>query len=774
MDLEASNGATSALRTDLGHVLGDAYVVERELSGGGMSRVFVANDRTLKRRVVVKVVSAERTEGGGVERFRREILFAAQLQHPHIVPLLTAGAVQERPYFLMPFVEGESLEQLLKRTGALPVRDCIRLLREIASALSHAHERGVVHRDIKPANILLSDGSAMVTDFGVAKALSVTSRMRAIDETDGGLTGTGMALGTPAYIAPEQAAADSEVDHRADIYSFGALAYEMLTGEPPFGRRVAQKLIVAHLTEQPVPVAERRTGLPPALTSLVMRCLEKDPAHRPQSTREIMRDLDLLIVANPSGGTRVRESTMASIAVLPFVNLSPDPENEFFSDGITEEILNTLYDVPGVRVPARTSSFAFKGRQVDIAEVGRQLRVDSVLEGSVRKAGNRIRITAKLVNTADGYQLWSERYDRDLEDVFAIQDEIARAIVERLKVTLNESRKAALASRHPVNVDAYELYLRGRHCWNQRGMLQKAMRYFERALEKDPAYALAHHGLADAYGVLGLYAFAPSSAVMPKALAFAERAVALGDTLAETHTTLGFIQTLAWDWKGAAASLQRAKQLNPEYAIAHSFSAWLSTTLGERDNAVASARRALELEPLSPVTSGILALVLYHARDYDGAIQQAERVLDMEPNSFLALMAGSLSHSAKGQHEQAIAQAERGVSLSPEALFLRALLGTAYASSDENGGAAAILQDLERRAASEYVAPVLLSWIYAHVGEIDKAFAALERAYEERACTLGLGMRFPLYDTISSDPRFAALLVRLGLDQTSSSPFSRT
>lgn len=764
MELESPNRATSDLQDDLAHVLGEAYVVERELGGGGMSRVFVANDRTLKRRVVVKVVSEERSEEGGVERFRREILFAAQLQHPHIVPLLTAGAVRERPYFLMPFVEGESLEEMLKRSGGLPIRDCIRLLREIASALSHAHERGVIHRDIKPANVLLSDGSAMVADFGVAKALSVTGRTRNEDEADATLTRSGISLGTPAYIAPEQAAGDSEVDHRADIYSFGALGYEMLAGDPPFGRRPPQKLIVAHLTEQPVPVVDRRADVPQSLASLVMRCLEKDPGARPQSTREIMRDLDLLMVANPAPAARVRESAMASVAVLPFVNLSPDPENEFFSDGITEEILNALYDVPGVRVPARTSSFAFKGRQIDVSEVGRLLRVDSILEGSVRRAGNRIRITAKLVNTADGYQLWSERYDRDLEDVFAIQDEIARAIVERLKVTLNESNRAALASRHPVNVDAYELYLRGRHCWNQRGMLQKGIRYFERALEKDPAYALAYHGLADAYGVLGLYAFAPSSVVMPKALALADRAVALGDTLAETHTTLGFIQTLAWDWKGAAASLQRAKHLNPAYATAHSFSAWLSTTLGDSDGATASARRALELEPLSPVTSGILALVLYHARDYDGAIQQAERVLDMEPNSFLALMAGSLSHSAKGQHEQAIAQAERGVSLSPEALFLRALLGAAYASGGEIDGATSILQDLERRTTSEYVAPVLLSWIYAHIGEIDKAFEWLEKAYAERACTLGLGMRFPLYDRVRPDPRFAELLVRLGLN----------
>lgn len=764
MGLESLNRATSGLQEDLGRVLGDAYIVERELSGGGMSRVFVANDRTLKRRVVVKVVSEERSEEGGVERFRREILFAAQLQHPHIVPLLTAGAVRDRPYFLMPFVEGESLEDLLKRSGGLPIRDCIRLLREIASALSHAHERGVIHRDIKPANVLLSDGSAMVADFGVAKALSVTGRIRWDDAADGTLTRTGVSLGTPAYVAPEQAAADSEVDHRADIYSFGALAYEMLTGEPPFGRRIARKLIVAHLTERPTPVADRRSDVPQALAALVMRCLEKDPVDRPQSTREIMRDLDLLILANPSRAARVRESGMASVAVLPFVNLSPDPENEFFADGVTEEILNALYDVPGVRVPARTSSFAFKGREVDPAEVGRLLRVDSVLEGTVRKAGNRIRITVKLVNTSDGHHLWSERYDRDLEDVFGIQDEIARAIVERLKVTLNESNKAALASRHPVNVEAYELYLRGRHCWNQRGMLQKGMRYFERALEKDPSYALAHHGLADAYGVLGLWAFAPSAAVMPRALTLADRGVALGGTLAETHTTLGFIQTLAWDWEGAAASFERARRLNPDYAVVHSFSAWLSATLGDADTAVQSAQRALELEPLSPATSGILALMLYNARDYDGAIEHAERVLDMEPNSFLALMAGSLSHSAKGQHEQAIAQSERGVSLSPEALFLRALLGAAYASGGEIDGATSILQDLERRAASEYVAPVLLSWIYAHIGEIDKAFEWLERAYAERACTLGLGMRSPFYDRIRPDPRFGELLVRLGLN----------
>ena len=749
------------LRDELQTALGTGYKVERELGGGGMSRIFVADESGLGRKVVIKVLPQEMRANMSVERFLREIQVAAQLQHPHILPLLTAGTTLSSPFFTMPLVQGEPLDVRLNRDGALPVRETVRLLREVASALAYAHEQGVVHRDIKPANIMLSGDSAMVTDFGVAKALNAGG-----SDKVGTLTVAGFSLGTPAYISPEQAAADPDADHRSDIYSFGAMAYELLSGQTPFGARSPQRLFAAHLTESPKPLDDLRPGLPAPLVSLVMRCLEKDPADRPATAREIVRALDLL--ATPSGsfggtGQRVAEKHQPSIAVLPFSNLSSDPENEFFSDGVTEEILNTLAALPGIRVAARTSSFAFKGERGHVQEIGQQLGVESVLEGSVRKAAKRVRISAQLVNVSDGCCLWSEQYDRDLEDIFAIQDEIARTIVGHLRVRISGGRHMTVEGRRPDTVEAYELYLRGRHCWNQRGMLPKAMRYFQQSLQKDPDYALANHGLADAYGVLGLYAFARADTVMPRARQLAERAVALEPGLAEAHTTLGFIQTLAWDWKAAERSFLRARELNRRYALAYSFSAWLFTTLGRGAEAVDAARHAQSLDPLSPVTNGILALVLYHTRDYSEAIRQSERVLDLEPNSFLALMASSLSYSEKGQSAEAIRAAERGVSLSPEVLFLRALLGAAYAKGGQADGAHVILADLERRAKTQYVAPVLQSWILAQLGETDRAFDALEKAYAERACTLGLGMRFPLYDSLRDDPRFSQLFGKLGL-----------
>jgi len=751
----------NALRDELQTALGSGYTVERELGGAGMSRIFVADESGLGRKVVVKVLPPEMSATLSVERFRREIQVAAQLQHPHILPLLTAGATLSSPFFTMPLVHGEPLDVRLSRDGALPVRETVRLLREVASALAYAHDQGVVHRDIKPANIMLSGDSAMVTDFGVAKALNAGG-----SDTGGTLTGVGFSLGTPAYISPEQAAADPDTDHRSDIYSFGAMAYELLSGTTPFGARSPQRLFAAHLTEAPKPLGDLRPGLLPALISLVMKCLEKDPVNRPANAREIVRALDLL--ATPTGSfaasvEQVAERHQPSIAVLPFSNLSSDPENEFFSDGVTEEILNTLAALPGIRVAARTSSFAFKGERRDVQEIGNELGVESVLEGSVRKAGKRVRISAQLVNVADGCCLWSEQYDRDLEDIFGIQDEIARTIVGHLRVRISGVQQALLEKRHPGSVEAYELYLRGRHCWNQRGMLPKAVRYFRQALQTDPSYALAHHGLADAYGVLGLYAFAPSAVVMPKARKLAERAVQLDPALAEVHTTLGFTQTLAWDWDGAERSFLRARELNPRYALAYSFSAWLFTTVGRGAEAIDAARHAQSLDPLSPITNGILALVLYHARDYTEAIRQSARVLDLEPNSFLALMASSLSYSEKGQPAESIRAAERGVALSPDVLFLRALLGAAYAKGGQVDGAHVILADMQRRAETQYVAPVLQSWILAQLGETDGAFESLDRAYDERACTLGLGMRFPLYDALRPDPRFARLFERLGL-----------
>ena len=746
----------SELREQLQTALAPAYSIVRELGGGGMSRVFVAEDSSLDREVVVKVLPPELSAAVYLDRFHREIKLAARLQHPHIVPLLSAGEAGGLTYFMMPFVDGESLRAKLSMGQVFTIPSATRLLREVASALEYAHDCGIVHRDIKPENVLMSHGSAMVTDFGVAKALRAAARPGTTT-----LTSEGVVLGTPVYMAPEQGCGDPETDHRADIYALGIMAYEILTGRTPFAGRPRQSLMAAHIMEKPTPVNAHRNGIPDALAELVMGCLQKEPKDRPQHAKDVVAVLDR-IVAGGDKTDRRAEADGASIAVLPFANLSADKENEYFSDGITEEILSALQTIPSLRVAARTSSFALKGKNLTASEIGDQLKVDSVLEGSVRRASRRVRINVQLINTSNGYRIWSEQYDREVEDVFAIQEEIARSIVAKLKLTLTSGENKALAKRRTDNFEAYELYLRGRH-FTQKGRMNSAISCFEQALTKDPEYALAFHGRAECYGSLGVYAAIPPSVAMPLAKAAAVRAAELAPDLAETRTSLGFIQALQWEWKVAQENLKAAIEIDPRYALAHAFTAWVLSTLGHGSEAAASARLAQELDPLSPVTNGIAGLVAYQARDFDLAIRAGERSLELDPTDFIGLFATSVSYAAAGKHEQAITYSERGVDLLPDSTFLLALLGAVNAMAGRVDAAQAILTTLRERAGQDYVAPVLLAWIYCNLGDADRAFELLNQAYQEHACTLGFGeWRVPMYDPIRNDPRFAALLEKTG------------
>jgi TolB-like protein/Tfp pilus assembly protein PilF len=463
----------------------------------------------------------------------------------------------------------------------------------------------------------------------------------------------------------------------------------------------------------------------------------------------------------PSAGAAATEQ--ASIAVLPFVNLSADAENEYFSDGVTEEILNALTAIPSIKVASRSASFAFKGLQLGASAIGRQLGVSTVLEGSLRRAGDRIRITVQLIKTSDGYTLWSERYDREVHDVFDIQEEIARTIVETLRVRLTTTDEGTLARRPTDNLEAYELYLRGRYCWFRRGMLKRSMGYFQRALEADPEYALAYHGLADGFCTLALYAFAAPADVMPKAAQAVARAVALAPELAEVRTSEGFLELLQWNWERAERTLREAIRLNPRYALAHSFHAWLLTTVGREDEAAVAARQGQELDPLGSATNGIAALVAYHRRDYERSVQECERALEIEPGSFLALLAITLSYAGMGNHAMALQHAREGVRLSPDSLFLHGLLGAVCGMAGLHEEARGILAGLDARASVSYVAPMLRSWIHAHLGEMDLAFAWLEAARAEHSPPLGFGIRFPIYDAMRQDPRFTDVLHRMKL-----------
>ena len=765
--------------------LAGRYEIEREIGQGAFATVYLVRDSRHDRRVALKVLNADPGSEMGELRFIREIRVLARLQHPNILPLHDSGHVEALLYYLMPYVSGETLRLRMSRERQLPIDIAVRIACEVADALAYAHGQGIIHRDIKPENILLSGGHAVVADFGIARAIDVGGIQQ--------LTRTGMGgPGTPAYMSPEQLMGDRELDGRSDIFSLGCVLYEMLTGRPPFAGKEG---FVKRFTETAPTPSVLRKDTPAWLESVVSKMLERNPADRYGNAGDLVVALAAKSTSDPNPGrsqpsndatsaapaftserapyrvnsrepAKLREAQQASIGVMPFANMSADPENEYFSDGITEEILNALASIPTLNVASRTSAFALKGKSLSIAEIGQQLNVRTVLEGSVRRMGRRVRITAQLINTADGYHLWSERYDREVEDVFAIQDEIARTIVERLKVRLTTEQDEALGKRQTENIEAYELYLRGRHCsyrWNISGMVQKAVEYFEAALAKDPGYALAYHGLADVYSILGLYTFLPPAAAVDKAMAAATRAVDLAPELAETRTSLGFVQLLDWDWKAAKSSLLHAIELNPRYAQAHTFHAWLLSTLDQPDEAAEAVRVGQELDPFLPATNGIAALVAYHGRRYDQAIKESERALERDPTSALSLLCISMAHAAKSAYKDAIIHAERGVGLSPGVNFLRGVLGAVYAMAGETIAARQVLDDLLERSKRMYVGPTVISWIYSHLGEHDRAFAFLEKAYEQRDCTLGFGLRAPMYDVIREDPRFGELLAKLGL-----------
>jgi eukaryotic-like serine/threonine-protein kinase len=757
------------------------YEIRREIGQGAFATVYLAHDCRHERPVAIKVLNADPSSDAGELRFIREIRLLAGLQHPNILPLHDSGHVEALLYYVMPYVSGETLRARMSRERSLSIDAAVNIARESADALGCAHGQKIIHRDIKPENILLSGGHAIVADFGIARAIDIAGVRQ--------LTRTGMGgPGTPAYMSPEQLLGDNPLDGRSDIYSLGCVLYEMLTGKPPFAGKEG---FVKRFTEPaPLPSSIRKE-VEPWLDRVVETALSRNPADRYDTAGEMLRALNGDSSGEPATrnargapqranpGTAqasaynplaaapprvVREIEQASIGVLAFTNMSNNPENEYFSDGITEEILNALTRIPALKVAARSSSFALKGKSLDISEIGERLKVKTVLEGSVRRVGERVRITAQLINAADGYHLWSERYDRDVEDVFAIQDEIARKIVDRLKLKLGTAEYEAFGKGQTENVEAYELYLRGRHCWNRWqlwGMMEKAIGYFEAALSKDPDYALAHHGLADAYSTIGLYAIAPATEVMPKAKTAALKAVELAPELADAWTSLGFVHMLSWDWKGADSALLRAIDINPRHASARTVHSWVLAIQGRHDEAVEEVRRGRELDPQS--RSGLPAFVWYLGRQYDEAIVECERGLEIDPTSFLSLLILSLSHAGKGEFDQAVQSAERGTTLAPGSDFMRAVLGAVYAMAGQQEAASAILSDLVERSTRSYVSPILMSWIYANLQDPDSAFEWLGKAYDERTCTLGSGIGYAVYDRIRDDPRFGELVQKLGL-----------
>ncbi|HEY4303376.1 MAG TPA: protein kinase, partial [Gemmatimonadaceae bacterium] len=659
------------IQNELEQALGAVYTIERELGGGGMSRVFLAEEKRLGRKVVVKLLSPELGAGVSADRFEREIRLAARLQHPHIVPLLAAGDVNGLPYYTMPFVSGASLRERLQ-SGPVSASEAQGILRDVAKALAYAHKQGIVHRDVKPENILLSEGTAMVADFGVARAIAAATTL----SERGTITQLGTQVGTPAYMAPEQAAGDPDVDFRADLYAFGVMAYELLAGQHPFAdRRTAHALVVAHMTEVPKALTTHTTTVTSSMASIVMQCLGKDPTERPRSASDIVAVLDAA-GATPVSLPAVNVKTPvagATIAVLPFTNMSGDADNEYFSDGITDDIITALTQVRDLRVAARASAFSYKGRNETLSTIGETLGVATVLQGSVRRAGNRVRVTAQLMNARDGFQLWSERFDRDLDDIFAIQDEIARSIVERLELTLGLRPEKSFIVKPTDDLAAYELYLRGREAVLQRTTpsMRRGLDFFEQALERDPHYARAHLGVAEAWIGLGVYQALPVLEAGRNADAAIAVAESLDPTLVGIHLLRGQLKLyLRADWDTSGIHFEEVLRRTPDDPFANSYMAALCGLLGDRTARSKWAARAVKCDPLSPHIRALAGMSYYFSGDYEDALVLYEEGLAMDSNSVVCLWQAAMSLERLGRHDEELVRIRRAVELSRRGILM--------------------------------------------------------------------------------------------------------
>jgi serine/threonine-protein kinase len=719
-----------------------------------MATVFLAEDRKHHRSVAIKVLHPELATSLGVERFLREIDIAAGLTHPHILALYDSGHAGDLLYYVMPYIEGETLRGRLERERQLPIADAVRIACEIADALGYAHGRGVVHRDIKPENVMFSAGSAVVADFGIARAVTVATLQP--------LTASGVIVGTPAYMSPEQATSGAQVDGRCDVYSLGCVVYEMLTGSAPFTGPTAQAVMARHSVDVAPPIRSVRPTVPDALERAVLTALAKVPADRFATAAQFAGALAAR--AEPT----VEGAEGESIAVLPFANLSGDPDFEYFSEGIAEEIINALTQLPGLRVAARTSSFAFRGPAIQRPEVGVKLKVATVLEGSVRKAGNRLRIGAQLVKVGDGYHLWSERYDREMTDVFAIQDEIAKAIASRLQVTLG-GEGMPLVMPATGNLDAYHLYLKGRYYLAQRGLgLKQALECFDQALAFDPNYALAYAGLADACTVLAQYGLAPPNVLRPRARAAVQKALDLAPDLAEVACASGAVGLICdWDWPRAARDLRRAVELNPRYVAARQ---WLSYYLvfieGRFEEGVAQARRAVELDPLAPLLVMQLGMTLMGAGRYEEACAPLKRAGDLAPTMFLPTIHLGLLYNHLGRSEEAIAPLEVAVTASGRHPWTLAALAVCYSSLGKLAEVEAIRDELTARARREYVQSSTLAIVAASLGSMDTAFELLDRACDEHDGIMVYSKRYPFFTLLQNDPRMERIYRRIGFLET--------
>jgi len=731
------------------------YTLIDRLGGGGMGVVYRARDLRLNRDVAVKVLApAILTNESARHRFRREAMALSRLSHPNIATVHDFDCADGIDFLVMEHVDGETLATRLAR-GPLSEADATPIALQIAEALEEAHEQGVVHRDLKPANVAVTPkGRVKVLDFGLARLLMSSDAADTMALTDAGSWS-----GTLPYMAPEQLEG-KDVDGRADLYALGALLYEMLAGRRPFTAMGAGPLMNAILNERPQPVARLRP-VSPRVEALVARLLEKERDRRPRTARDVVAELK-------GGGTATAPATVTSsirgLVVLPLENLSGDPEQEFFADGMTEELIADLAQIQALRVISRTSAMRYKKTTKTLQEIGRELNVEAVVEGSVRRHADRVRITAQLIEVATDRHLWAKSYERDLKDVLALQGEVARAIAQEIRVKVTPEEEARLAKSHVVDPRAYESYLRGRQLWNRRndeGLL-RSLEYFREAIDLDPDWATARVGLADAYCVIGFYGTLPPGDSFPKAKIAATAALKMDDQLAEAYSALAYVQHYyEWDFAAAERSFHRALELNEGSAYIHLFYANLLAAMNRHEESIRSVTRGHELDPLSMIIRAARAWMHFFGRDLNAAVLLIEELMAREPDFSTGFLWASPIYEAHGDYEKALRAAIRGGEMTARNPWALSGMGRALAKMGRQPEAETILAELRNLASSRYVSPYDLALVCEALGLDDEAFAQLERAYELRANMLVLLGVDPRWDRLRPDPRFAELMKRM-------------
>jgi len=800
-DANAAPDVKKAARA--GTMLGEFgdYELLEEIGRGGQGVVFRARQKSLNRTVALKVIGlGQWATKAHLKRFRREAEAAASLDHPCIVPIYEVGERDGSCYFSMKFVEGGQLDEVIRRTP-MPIRQAAELIAKVARTVHYAHEHGILHRDIKPGNILLdANGEPHLTDFGLARLV----------ESESSVTHTLEVLGTPSYMAPEQAAGNNAgLSSATDVYGLGAVLYQLLTGHPPFAGGTTFETVRLVLDTEPRQPRLWNPKVDRDLSTICLKCLEKDPKRRYSSALALAEDLERWLRHEPirarhtgvftRGKKWVRRNPTtallfalslafaatvgvmiwkskpepppaAGVAVLPFVNMSPDKENEYLGDGITEDLCTALSQIKGLRVPARTSVFVFKGKTEDIRQIGKQLNVSTVLEGSVSKAGNKIRISAQLNNVADGYHLWAETYDRYMTDILEIRSDISKKVADALKVQLGVKETQLLAKKPSENSEAYEIYLLGRFEFNKftEDGFTRSLAHFQQAVALDPKFALAYASLADAYNTMGYWGYLPPKEAFPEAKRAAQMALNIDPDLAEAHGALGYVEfQYEWKFKEAEMEFKEAIRLNPNSVSARLRFFEYLFDFQRTQKAQEQLERARELDPLSIQINFLFAAESFFARDFDRAIEQLQKTISMDPNNVLAYdLLGAVFYQKK-MPAQAFAAHEKADSL--EGIFSDAEIAEMRKAYETGGLSAYFRKENELRqkrlAEGKYQSPLNIALNYAFAGNDSEALDWLERAVDERTPWLPELKIDPMWDAVRSQPRFVALLKKIGLEK---------